>query len=187
MKLRNIIFNSDEDYWNNTSTLNEIIIGKKQLVFLIEDDNGERFGYYSNNSLQEIYLSLQQADNKSFHFNLNSNGRLSKPMKFEIKNLKRGYYYYPTHISKLIDIGDITLHKHNWKQKSTWLPQSDYFMYHELQNSCYEKEIHLLSFLSHFVSFKRNNYYHLKMYQYKLKKNNKNSSKLKFILKYHEK
>ena len=60
-------------------------------------------------------------------------------------------------------------------------------MYHELQNSCYEKEIHLLSFLSHFVSFKRNNYYHLKMYQYKLKKNNKNSSKLKFILKYHEK
>ena len=79
MKLRNIIFNSEEDYWNNTSTLNEII-GKKQLVFLIEDDNGERFGYYSNNSLQEIYLSLQQADNKSFHFNLNSNGRLSNAL-----------------------------------------------------------------------------------------------------------
>ena len=140
LKCDEILFDSNIDDWTiGSSTFYNYINGKKQLLFLIEDEDGEKFGYYIDTTLDLIENRRKETNENTFHFNLNSNGRLSKPMKFEIKNLKRGYYYYPTHISKLIDIGDITLHKHNWKQKSTWLPQSDYFMYHELQNRCYGK------------------------------------------------
>ena len=45
-KCGEVIFDSDKDNWSkDTSVFNERIIGKKQLVFLIEDSEGEKFGY----------------------------------------------------------------------------------------------------------------------------------------------
>ena len=58
LKCSDIVFDSDVDNWSvRTSVFNERIIGKKQLVFLIEDkDEGEKFGYYLNTEVVEKYF-----------------------------------------------------------------------------------------------------------------------------------
>ena len=100
LKCSHVIFNSDIDNWSkDTSVLNDRIIGKKQIAIIIEDEDGEIFGYYCNPKIIDYYyksLRLEQAktDPKSFEFNLESNGRLDKPMKFEIKDIEHGYYMY---------------------------------------------------------------------------------------------
>ena len=104
LKCTDIVFDSDVDNWSPyTTVLNERIIGKKQLVFLIEDEDGEIFGYYLNTQVVEKYYDCQETDDKSFHFNLQSNGRLKQPMKFEIKDLKKGGYYLYEKSEKYFD------------------------------------------------------------------------------------
>ena len=52
---------------------------KKQLVFIIVNEDGEKFGYFLCSQLVEKYGSWNnvETDDKSFHFNLQSkNGRL---------------------------------------------------------------------------------------------------------------
>ena len=42
-----VVFDSDEDNWKqDRSVFNDRIIGRNHLVFLIEDEGGEKFGYY---------------------------------------------------------------------------------------------------------------------------------------------
>jgi hypothetical protein len=91
-----VLFDSNRDNWKHgKSVLNERIIGKKQVIFLIEDEDGERFGYYLNTEvIFEEYDQWIETDEKSFHFNFQSNGRLKQPMKFEIKDLYWGYVLY---------------------------------------------------------------------------------------------
>ena len=63
-----IIFDSDKDNWSKrTSNLNEIIKGRSHLMFVIEDDNNEMFGFYFNKQipLNENYI---ETDDKSFYF-----------------------------------------------------------------------------------------------------------------------
>ena len=95
LKCSDIVFDSNVENWSkHTSVLNEKIIGKKQLAFVIEDEEGEIFGYYLNTKIIEK-KGYQEIDNKSFCFNLQSkDNRLSKPMKFEIKDLKSGISLY---------------------------------------------------------------------------------------------
>ena len=82
LKCTDIVFDSNVDNWSAyTSVLNDRIIGKKQLVFLIEDEDGEKFGYYLNTEVVEKYDDWIKTDYKSFEFNLVSNGRLQHPMK----------------------------------------------------------------------------------------------------------
>ena len=90
LKCSDILFDSNIDNWDyKTSILNERIIRKKQLAFVIEDEDGEIFGYYCNTKVINKYDNYQQTDFKSFEFNLQSqNNRLDKPMMFKIKNLE---------------------------------------------------------------------------------------------------
>ena len=75
-------------------------------------------------------------DTKSFKFNLQSNGRLSKPMKFEIKDLKRGgIYLYEKSDRRLIGLGDITLSKENKKNDCHCDQDVDHFDYHGISNA----------------------------------------------------
>ena len=54
MKHSDIIFDSIlKNLSPYSSEFNERIIGKKQLVFLIEDTDGEKFGYYLNTEVIE--------------------------------------------------------------------------------------------------------------------------------------
>ena len=57
MKMGETLFDSNVDNWSkDTSVLSERIIGKKQIVFMIEDSEGEIFGYYLNS---EIFKNIK--------------------------------------------------------------------------------------------------------------------------------
>ena len=65
-----LVFDSEVDNWSkNTSVFDKRIIGKKQLIFLIEDTDGELFGYYLNTEVFEKYWGYVETDSKSIHFN----------------------------------------------------------------------------------------------------------------------
>ena len=94
------------------------------MIFLIEDSDGEKFGYYLNTEVVKSYEYDIKTDKKSFEFNLESNGRLEQPMKFEIKHLiYGGYGLYKKSDDYLIRLGDIVLQKQNWKNES-WCYQN---------------------------------------------------------------
>ena len=114
LKCSDILFDSYIDDWNYYSTtLNERIIGKNQLVFLIEEDDDEIFGYYLNSKVIESYDEEMETDLESFHFNLQSNGRLQGPMMFEIQDTRDGYELFIGDKPNLISLGDIRLYKYS--------------------------------------------------------------------------
>ena len=112
-----ILFDSNVDDWSmKTSKFNERIMGKKQLVFIIQDEDGEIFGFYFNNQVNNKQ-SWTQSDTNSFYFNLQSNGRLPKPMKFKQRNLSC-ITIFSSGKETLFTFGDIHLSKENHKEKS---------------------------------------------------------------------
>ena len=113
-----IIFDSDKDNWSKrTSTLNEKIMGRSQLVFVIEDDDDEMFGFYFNKQIS-LNAKYSESDDKSFYFILNSK-RKSSPMKFNQRtNCPYGIHLFSKHSDKLIRLGDISLFKEDFKEKS---------------------------------------------------------------------
>ena len=140
LKCSEVIFDSNVDNWtHHKSVLNEHIIGKKELVFLIEDTNGEKFGYYLNTEvIEKYYPNKVETDSKSFQFNLKSNGRLSGSMKFPIRDLRYGGYelYKTSHVyGNLIQLGEISLFKENNKNKSSCDQSEIKFNYHGLKNA----------------------------------------------------
>ena len=63
LKYGNVLFDSDIDDWSEkTSIFLERILGKKRLLFMIEDNRGEKFGFYLNT---KFYLFLYS---KHLHF-----------------------------------------------------------------------------------------------------------------------
>ena len=137
LKCSDIIFNSDLDNWSiSSSVFNERILGNSKLLFLIENEDGEKFGYYLNTKVIEKYYQIVETDSKSFHFNLFSNNRLKEPMKFEVKSLKKGgYIFFDKSNPVLIRLGDISLSKENKKNQSYCLQTKENFNYHLINNA----------------------------------------------------
>ena len=139
LKCSEILFHTDIDNWTESiCSFNERIIGKKQLVFLIEEENGERFGFYMNNEVEDTMDRLNKIDDKSFYFNVFSNGRLPNPMKFELTKLDNfGYTLYETSSDKLIILGDLVLYKENNKNESyyTYDETNNNVDFHEIKNA----------------------------------------------------
>ena len=84
-KCEKIIFDSDKDDWSNTtSVFGDKVDGKSNLIFVIEDTNGNKFGGYTTSTVKPIdsYIS----DSNAFIFSLKSNGRISGMKKFDIKS-----------------------------------------------------------------------------------------------------
>ena len=142
LKCGDILFDSNVDNWSwKTSVLNERIIGKRNLSFVIEDNDREIFGYYLNTEVVEKYglFNRHETDFKSFEFNLQSNERLPKPMKFEINNLNVGgiYLYSNSDQFTSIQLGDIILPKERNKYQSFCFPQknSEVFNYYGIENA----------------------------------------------------
>ena len=107
-----ILFDSNIDDWSrNSSVFNERIVKRDGLVFLIDDENGNRFGFYLATKLEETYNSPMGANEKSFHFSFKSNGRLQGLQKFDLVNKKAGYTLSTSSVPELIKIGDIQLKK----------------------------------------------------------------------------
>ena len=135
LKCGDILFDSDIDNWAiNTSEFNDLLFGKKQLTFLIEEEDGEKFGYYLNTEMIERYTKEIQTDRKSFEFNLQSNGRLNGMIKFQIRNINAGIWLFGKSDELLITIGDIVLSKEDKKCESWFYQSNDNFHYHDIEN-----------------------------------------------------
>ena len=103
------------------------------------DTDGEKFGYYLDSEVIERYKDYESKTGTyytSFHFNLQSNGRLQQPMKFDIKHLiGGGYVLYGKSDWYLILLGDIRLSKENKKNKSSCFQNEDQFDYNGNENA----------------------------------------------------
>ena len=137
LKYGNILFDSEIDNWERyTSVFNDRIVGKKQLIFLIEENEGEKFGYYCNTEIVHQSNEWIPTDSQSFHFNLFSNERLPKPMKFEVINPNCcGYCLSDQSFVYLIEIGDIHLYKVNQKDECYCEQHDDRFDYHGFEDA----------------------------------------------------
>ena len=102
---------------------------------MIESEENEKFGYYFNPTITKIVLSCRHdiwydilsADENSFHFILQSNGRYSKPMKFEIINFRdSGIQLFEESCKFLIKLGDIILFKEDHKICSNYYQKENY-------------------------------------------------------------
>ena len=136
LKCGNILFDSDVDNWKqNSSVFNERIIGKKQLTFLIEDEDKEKFGYYLNTQVVGKYCEDIPTDVKSFEFNIESNGRLKTPLKLEmLKSFWGGYQLWEKSKERLISLGDIQIYKEN-KKNTSYCIQNNTFNYHDIDKA----------------------------------------------------
>ena len=137
MECNEILFDSDVDDWSkDTSVFDKKVFKQEQLIFLIEDEDGQKFGFYLDGMIMSYNRDLPGDDN-SFCFNLQSNGRLDRPMKFEVLKSKifktNVYHLYPNVDKNLIRIGDIYLYKKNWKNQS--FCQQDCFDYHNIEKA----------------------------------------------------
>ena len=93
-------------------------MGRNHLVFLIEDDNDELFGFYFNKQIS-LNAKYSESDDKSLYFILNSK-RKSSSLKFNLRtnNCLYGIHLFSKHSDKLIRLGDISLFKEDFKEKS---------------------------------------------------------------------
>ena len=82
------------------------------------------------------FLDEKETTEESFIFSLNSCGRSSTPMKFEIKDTEEGYCLYNDSSDHLIDLasGQLILYKERSKQKCMYYQDDDSFDYHNTEN-----------------------------------------------------
>ena len=120
-----LLFDSNCCDWKlNSSTFDKHVINKEKITLMIEDTNGNIFGVFIDEELNEIEENI--VDKKSFVYSLKSNGRFDKPMKFNIEKYNEGPYLYNEKSEWLISIGsdggnggldDITIMKQDCQNK----------------------------------------------------------------------
>ena len=121
----------------NTSIMNQRILVKKQLLFVIEDGREECFGYYFHSQIPNNFIHQINADEKCFHFNLKSNGRLKKMMKFEVKDSSQkhsGITMFENNEKQLLFIGCLLLFKKEEVNNSRCFHFDSVFDFHGIEN-----------------------------------------------------
>ena len=110
------------------------------MLFLIEDEDGEKFGYYLDSQIEAKYNQWISTTSKTFHFTLQTaTERLSKPMKFEINDISEGgYWLSPKSNDNLIGIGNIWIMKDRIGKVSKCYQYS--FTYPDIENVLCGKE-----------------------------------------------
>ena len=135
-KYGEIIFDSEKDDWNSHFPLNEKIMNKSNLVFVIEDENNNKFGGYLNEKIDKIcegFWNSNISDSNAFVFSLQSNGRLNGMMKFGVKDVSKTFLLWSGKYDELFQFGsDIVLYKQS--KKISFCNQKKYD-YHGLVNA----------------------------------------------------
>ena len=117
-KFGEVIFHSDVDDWNqNTSIFDKLIFNKNQLLFIIQTEDGIKFGGYINSLIDKYRDQTDDStiisDPNAFLFTFREN----KQQKFDIKeeHSKTAFYLYPKEHERLFWIGtiDIGIRKKN--------------------------------------------------------------------------
>ena len=142
LSLGEILFDSNYDDWSTRSVMITRISNKHDLLFLIEDTDGEVFGGYLHEQIKEKFDEWI-TDNKSFLFNLKSNGRLSNPTKFEIKQSHRAFYFHPESNPELLFLGchgSLCVYIKELKDQSICDQYESAYQYHGIENAVCGKE-----------------------------------------------
>ena len=93
-----------KDNWErNTSEFTRKIVGKENIILVIEDTNGNKFGHYLSQEIKRAWDFVY--DEKAFVFSLKSNGRLDGMMKFPIRNKSQAFEVYDETTDWLLTIG----------------------------------------------------------------------------------
>ena len=95
------------------------------------------FFYCTSNQGITVYYKDVETDKKTFLFSLQSNGRLNKMMKFEIKDTSKGYDLRNKSDEMLICFGysSIIIKKQNSKSKSYCCQDNNRFDFHGIENA----------------------------------------------------
>ena len=125
--------------------MNKRISGTSSVAFIIEDEEGEIFGYYCNTEIIGKYTNDITVDDKSFQFNLQSkDNRLSKPMKFAVKDFEKGGIKLNNYALKrcpLICFGEIVLYSKDAIENCNCYQNENYFDYHGIENALCGKSV----------------------------------------------
>ena len=136
-----ILFDTDIHDWSEKSTiLTTNAIGKSKVVFLVETDDGELFGYYRHGKIPESKYLDYVKDYRSFHFNIESNGRLQYPMKFDLMNKDSDCVSVENVCGKLASFGTILFCPKEIKDCSYWNQVDDDFYYHGIKSAMYKEK-----------------------------------------------
>ena len=134
-----VLFHSDvHKQTKGTSELNQRIVNKNQLLFVIEDTNGNIFGCYLNTKVEQKTIRYwRPTDKRSFVFSLKAKHRDDgKMMTFDIKDTKFGYIGYGKSSNLLIKISsEILLYKQDQKAKSCCYQHKDRVCCHGIENA----------------------------------------------------
>ena len=135
-----ILFDSEKDDWNsNTSVFDKKIFGKTDLIFVVEDINGNKFGAYIHSRINQYDTWIY--DKNSFLFTLQSNQQMKNGMiKFEIQkqHMKHACYLYQQSDAALIAFGTghtIHLNKEERKEKCLCYQNNVSYNYHLVSNA----------------------------------------------------
>ncbi|BFU26664.1 predicted protein [Entamoeba histolytica] len=118
-KIDNILFDSDIDNWKvGTSIFDERIMNKENIIIIIEDEEGNKFGGYVNSKINEVGDFIN--DSNSFLFSLESNGRNEGMKKYDIKQQQYSFKLFNQSSDYLFGFGfgDIRVYKENDKTES---------------------------------------------------------------------
>ena len=94
-KIISIVFDSDVDNWDSGKDFSQYIVGKSNLLFMIDDDQNNRFGGYISSKIIDHDTYINDPD--AFIFSLRSNGRLNRPTQFKIKYPGNAFISITTH------------------------------------------------------------------------------------------
>lgn len=122
-----IVFDSDHQQWSDRlNTFPSYVCNRKNLVFVIEDTNNNKFGAYIDAEIVSYGSTVDDlvTDQKAFVFTLKSNGRINNMMKFDIRNADNACIVFDEHSQALIKFGnDICVLRMENKEKC-WVKQS---------------------------------------------------------------
>ena len=129
-KCTEFLFDSEKDDWNyQTSVFDTKIINKSNLLFLLEDTENNKCGYFFNGTITTTNNWIK--GNNSFMFILQSNGRINKMMKFEEQNNTLGLFVGNKDHEHIYHINwGYTIHKEKTKSESMHGEHPSYFNLH---------------------------------------------------------
>ena len=136
-QFRSILFDSTTDDWGMaTSTFNDQIVTKTNVLFYIEDEDDNIFGYYHSSSIKNKFMEWSPTNTTSFVYSLQSNGKKEHKMKYELIKSNCGCEIYPSRHPMLISLAfSIVIYKKEMKENSYCLQHNTYVNFHGKENA----------------------------------------------------
>ena len=141
-KCGEILFDSQTDNWNfNSSIFENKVKGKRNVSFIVEDDQCNKYGYYFDSTPIEINRWMKNKN--SFLFSFKINGKFNENGKYEEKDASEGLFVGNKSNEWIIHINwGFWIKKQNISNPLHVSQHSDYFNYHNVSNALHHDVSH---------------------------------------------